>query len=110
MQQQYSFIYIECKVHQGFYYAFTDIKKQVLDTVSQYQQKYGIQNVMYHFLDIELLAIAWERPLPLMLLPTFSPIKSKLLIFIRLEALESEILIFQFGSTQFTVKITLKPE
>ena len=48
---------VECKVHQGFYYAFTDIKKQVLDTVAQYQQKYAMQNVMYFRIYLVLLDI-----------------------------------------------------
>jgi hypothetical protein len=33
-------------VHRGFYFAFLEIRKQVLDTVAEYQQKYGYQNVV----------------------------------------------------------------
>lgn len=41
LQQQYFFAHSDCKVHRGFYYAFNDIKKQVLDSVAEYQKKYG---------------------------------------------------------------------
>jgi len=45
LQQQYHKDYSDCKVHRGFYYAFTDIQKQVLDTVAQYRTKYPHNNL-----------------------------------------------------------------
>lgn len=45
LQQQYFPGDSDCKVHRGFYYAFTDIQKQILDTVASYRTKYPHNNL-----------------------------------------------------------------
>jgi len=37
----------ECKVHEGFYYAFSDIKNQIMDKLKSYEQIYNQKNIMY---------------------------------------------------------------
>jgi hypothetical protein len=34
-------------VHRGFYYAFLDIEKDVLNTVASYRTKFTFSNIMY---------------------------------------------------------------
>ena len=47
LQQQYFRLNIDCKVHRGFYYAFLDIQKQVLNTVASYRSQFPHANLMY---------------------------------------------------------------
>jgi hypothetical protein len=36
----------DCKVHEGFYYAFADIKNQIFEKVKTYQQLFPQKNIM----------------------------------------------------------------
>ena len=36
----------KCNVHRGFYYAYNDIKNQVLNAVKTYESKYGYKKIV----------------------------------------------------------------